>query len=86
VGGADPCQRGVAYDKIIVAAERRIRHHRHIVLFAPSQKVTLNAAIVEAVRHLIGRAARAVWDTEKLFHLASVEVGHAPSANLPRRA
>src|SRR5208282_4698629 len=32
------------------------------------------------VRDLIGRAAMAVWDTEKIFHLASVEVGYAPCA------
>jgi hypothetical protein len=35
---------------------------------------------------LIGRAAMAVWDTEEIFHLANVEVGHAPSSDLPSRA
>src|SRR2546421_53082 len=28
----------------------------------------------------------AVWNTEQIFHLANVEVGYTPSANLSRRA
>ena len=83
---ADLRQRAVTYYKIIVAAERRIRHHRHIVLRAPWQNVTLNATVVETVRDLIGRAAMAVWNTEQIFHLAHVEVGYTPSANLSRHA
>ena len=35
---------------------------------------------------LIGRViAIAVWNTEKVFHVADFEVGHAPGANRPRR-
>src|ERR1700687_5993955 len=68
------------------AAERRSRHHRHIVLRAPWQNVTLNGTVTETVNNLIGCASMAVWYTEQLFHLLNVEIGHAPSANLSRRA
>src|SRR5215469_1317695 len=46
----------------------------------------LDAAIAEVIKHLIGRAAIAVWNTEKVFHVIDLEVGHAPGANLRRRA
>src|ERR1700675_1618559 len=62
------------------AAERRSRHHRHIVLRAPWQNVNLNATVTETVRNLIGCASLAVWNTEQLFHLLDVEVGDAPAA------
>src|SRR6266576_1632715 len=68
------------------AAERRSRHHRHIVLRAPWQNVTLKVAVTETVLNLIGGASMAVWNTEQLFHLVNVEVGDAPSANLSRGA
>ena len=80
--GADACQRGVIDQEVIVAAEWGVSHHRHIVLFAPWQKVTLNAAVVEIIWDLIGRAAMTVRNTEEVFHLAYVEVGYAPSSNL----
>src|SRR5258708_17883210 len=73
---ADLRQRAVTHYEIVVASERRIRHHRHIVLGAPWQKVTLNATGVETVCDLVGRAALAVWNTEQIFHLARVEVGY----------
>ncbi len=84
--GADLRQRAIAYQETVVAAERRIRHHRYIVLRAPWQKVTLNATIVETVSDLIGRAAMAVWNTEQIFHQVHVEVGYSPGANLSRCA
>jgi hypothetical protein len=56
------------------------------VLRSPSQKVTLNTSVVEAVRNLIGRTAIAVGDTEEIFHLVNVKVGHAPGFDFPRRA
>ena len=65
------------------AAERRIGHHRHAVLLAPWQQVTFNAAVADIVRDLISRAAIALWNTKELFHVTDIEVGHAPSANLP---
>src|SRR5260370_12085043 len=68
------------------AAERRSRHHRHIVLRAPWQNVTLKVTVSEAVTNLIGCASMAVWNSEQLFHLVDVEVRDAPSANLSRRA
>src|SRR6266853_2293060 len=68
------------------AAERRSRHHRHIVLSGPWQNVTLKVTDTETVTNLIGCASMAVWNTEQLFHLLNVEVGDAPSANLSRRA
>src|SRR5207248_5745315 len=68
------------------AAERRSRHHRHVVLRAPWQNVTLKVPVAETVTNLIGCASMAVWNTEQLFHLANVEVGDAPGANLSRRA
>ena len=70
MGGADLRQRAVTYDEVMVAAERRVRHDRQIVLLAPRQKVALNATVVETVRHLIGRAATAVRNTEQILHLA----------------
>src|SRR5215469_6306895 len=75
---ADLRQRSVGYHEIIVAAERRIRHHRHIVLRAPRQEVALDATVVETVRDLIGCAAIAAWNPKQIFHLTSVEVGYAP--------
>ena len=84
--GGDLHQRAVAYHEVMVAAERRVRHHRHIVLLAPRQNRRLNVTVVETVRDLIGCAAMAVWNTEQIFHLAAVEVGYTPSANLSRRA
>src|SRR5882672_8831102 len=68
------------------AAERRSRHHRHIVLRAPWQNVTLKVTVSETVTNLIGCASVAVWNSEQLFHLVNVEVGDAPSANLSRGA
>src|ERR1700686_378768 len=85
---ADLRQRAVAQQGVGVfeAAERRSRHHRHIVLRAPWQNVTLKVTVTETVTNLIGCASMAVWNTEQLFHLVNVEVGDAPSANLSRRA
>src|SRR6202158_435298 len=85
---ADLRQRAVTQQSVGVfdAAERRSRHHRHIVLRAPWQNVTLNGTVTETVNNLIGCASMAVWYTEQLFHLLNVEIGHAPSANLSRRA
>src|ERR1700739_4043287 len=86
VRGADLCQRAVTYHEVVATAERGIRHHRHIVLLAPWQQITLDVTVVETVRDLIGRTPRAVWNAEQIFHLAGVEVGYAPGANLSRRA
>ena len=83
---ANTCKRGITQQAGAGAAERRIGHHRHAVLLAPWQQVMLNAAVAEVVKDLIGRAAIAVWNTEEVFHVADREVGHAPGANLPRRA
>ena len=83
---ADLRQRAVTYYEVIVTAERRVRRDRQVVLLAPRQNIALNATVVETVRDLIGGAAMAVWNAEKIFHLANVEIGYAPSANLPRRA
>src|ERR1700681_2456783 len=49
------------------AAQRRSCHHRHIVLRAPRQNVTLNVAVTvtETVTNLIGCASMAVWNTEQ---------------------
>src|ERR1700704_3096246 len=66
-------QRAVTYYKVMVPAERRVRHHRHVVLLAPQQNGRLNVTVVETVRDLIGCAAMAVWNTEQIFHLAAVE-------------
>src|SRR5882757_4458925 len=82
---ADLRQRPVTYQKTVVAAERGVRHHGNLVLRAPWQNVTLNATVLEAVSDLIGCAAIAVRNTEQLFHLALVEVGYTPGANLSRR-
>ena len=88
VHGAELHQRALTQQGtgVFDAAERRSRHHRHIVLSAPWQNVTLNRTVTETVPNLIGCASMAVWNTEQLFHLVNVEVGDAPSANLSRRA
>ena len=83
---ADLRQRAIAYHEVMVTAERRVRHDRQVVLLAPRQNIALNATVVETVRDLVGGAATAVWDAEQIFHLANVEIGYAPSANIPRRA
>ena len=83
---ADLRQRAVTYYEVMVAAERRVRHDRQVVLLAPRQNIALNATVVETVRDLIGGAAMTVRNTEEIFHLASVEIGYTPSANLLRRA
>src|ERR1019366_6610083 len=81
---ADTCKRGVMHQA--VAAERSIGHHRHAALLAPWQQIILNAATADVVKHLIGRAAVAVWNMEEIFHVADREVGYTPGANLTRRA
>src|ERR1700722_979252 len=84
--GTDLGQCPVTYYEIMIPAERRIRHHRHIVLRAPWQNVTLNATVVEAIGDLVGGAAMAVRNTEQIFHLPRIEVGYTPRTNLSRRA
>jgi len=56
------------------AAEWRIGHHRHAVPLSPWQQFMFNAAVVEVVRDLIGRAAIALWDLKQIFHLTHCEV------------
>src|SRR5208282_777131 len=43
-------------------------------------------AVIETVGHLVGRAALAVRNTEQIFHLPGVKVGHTPGTNLSRFA
>src|SRR3979409_1832577 len=80
------CKRGIAQQAGAGAAERRIGHHRHAVPLAPWQQVMLDPAVAEVVKDLISRAAIAVWNAEEIFHITGLEVGHAPGANLARRA
>src|SRR6516162_5522931 len=80
---ADLCKRRVMHEA--AATERRISHHWHTALLAPGKQIALNAPSVEIVKHLIGRAAMALWNTEEIFHVADLEVGHAPGAYLPAR-
>jgi hypothetical protein len=84
--GTDLRERAVGYQPAILATEWRIRHDWHIMLRAPSQKVTLYSSVVEAVGNLIGRTAIAVGDTEEIFHLVNVKVRDPPSFDFPRRA
>src|SRR3954453_17218108 len=67
------------------ATERRIGHHRDAVPLAPGQQVALDSTATEVVKYLIGRAAIAARNAEQGFHVADLEVGHAPGADLPRR-
>src|SRR5579862_1990622 len=85
MGGADLRQYAVPNHEVSVTAERRIRHHRHVVLPAPWQNVSLDVTVVETVGDLIGRAAIAVLNAEQILHLGDVEVGYAPGADLSRR-
>src|SRR6266851_3505221 len=82
----DTCERGIAQQASARAAERGIGHHRYAVPLAPWQQVMLDAAITEVVEDLIGRTPIAMRNTEKIFHVTELEVGHAPGADLPRRA
>ena len=45
-----------------------------------------NATVVETVSNLVGRTALTIWNAEQILHLAQIEVGYTPSANLLRRA
>src|SRR5215813_10733711 len=83
---ANTCKRGITQQAGGGAAQWRIGHHRHAVLLAPWQQVMFNDAVADIVRHLICRAAIALWNTEQVFQVADLEVGHAPGANLPCRA
>src|SRR5215470_10312827 len=83
---SDARKRGITQQFGAFAAERRISHDRYAMPLAPWHQVTLNTAIAEVVGDLVGCAAVAVWHTEKLFHIANPEVGHAPGAYLFLRA
>src|SRR5712672_2399125 len=83
---ADTYKCGITQEAGTGSAERRISHHRHAVLLAPWQQVALYAAVAEAVRELISRAAIALFNTEQIFHVADLEIGHAPGANLALQA
>jgi hypothetical protein len=80
------CKHRIAQQAGAGAAEWRIGHHRHAVLLAPRQQVMFNAAVADVVRDLISRAAIALSNTEQVFQVSDLEVGHAPGANLPCRA
>src|ERR1700752_1977875 len=82
---ADTRKRRITQQAGAGAAEWRIGHHRHAVLLAPWQQVPLARRVSEVVGALIGRAAIAVWNTEEVFHVTDLEVGHAPGTDLPRR-
>src|SRR5262249_19239291 len=82
---ANTSKRGITQQAGGGAAQWRIGHHRHAVLLAPWQQVMFNAAVADIVRDLISRTAIAFWNTEQVFHVADLEVGHAPGANLPCR-
>ena len=86
MGCADLLQRAIFHDQVVIAAQWGICHYRHIVLCAPGQEVTLDAAVVETVGDLIGCAVVAVRNAEQIFHLPGFEVGYTPSVNLSRRA
>src|SRR5262245_14129407 len=72
---ADMCKRGVAHT---VASEWSIGHHRHTMPLTPRQQIMLNVPAANVVENLICRAAIAVWNTEKIFHVADFEIGYAP--------
>src|SRR3974390_323397 len=44
-----------------------------------------NAAVAEVVADLISRTAITLWKMEQAFHVANLEIGHAPGANFPSR-
>src|SRR5262245_49702199 len=57
---ANTCKRGITQQTGSGAAQRRIGHYRHAMPLTPWQQATFNAAVAEAVRDLIGRAAIAI--------------------------
>src|SRR3974377_1780267 len=52
----------------------------------PMAENQLNAATLEVVSDLISRTAMAIWNTEELFYVTDLEVGHTPSTNFLCRA
>jgi hypothetical protein len=62
--GGDARQRRIGKERGAGTAERRIRHHRHIVPLAPCQQIAFDAAIVETVGQLVHRAAIALRDAK----------------------
>src|SRR5262245_40301609 len=82
----DTDKRGITQQLGAGAAKRRISHHRHAVPPAPREQVTLNAPVPATVRQLTSRPATALSNTEEILHIADLEIGNAPRANLSRRA
>src|SRR5262249_28796449 len=83
---ANTCKRGITQQIGAGATEWRIGHHRHTVPLAPRQQSTFDAAVPDVVKHLISRAAIALWNMEQVFEVSDLKVGHPPGANLPCRA
>jgi ABC-type uncharacterized transport system substrate-binding protein len=81
---ADLCKRSVMHEA--AATERGISHHWHTVLLAPWKQIALNAAAVEIVKHLIGRAAMAVWNAEEIRLMLHAIEEAAPSFAVAVRA
>src|SRR6516225_6207593 len=67
---ANARERGIAQQAGAGPTERRIGHHWHAALLAPWQQVTFNPAVAEVAGDLVSRAAIALWNTEKVFHIA----------------
>src|SRR5262249_19737987 len=79
-------KRGITQQACARAAKRRVSHHRHVLLLAPWQQVTLNVALADIVEDLISRTAIAMRNAKELLHILDTEVGHSPGANLTLRA
>src|SRR5690349_2042085 len=75
-------KRGITQQACARAAERRISHHRHLVLLAPWQQVTFNSARADVVLDLVSRTAIATRNAKELLHVPDTEVGDPPGVDL----
>src|SRR6478672_5861416 len=82
---ANTRKRWIAQQRTVRASEWRIGHYRYCVLRAPWQQVMFNGAVSETVRNLICCAGMAVRNVQKPLHVADIEIGDAPGANLSLR-
>jgi hypothetical protein len=80
VTSRDGAQRAMAEQPALL--DRRVRHHRDLLLAAPGQQIELDAAPREVVEHLVGRHRSAAGEPHQLDHVIQVEIADAPVPDL----
>src|SRR3984893_2341101 len=66
-------------------AKRRVGHDWDFVLPAPGRQLKFDSAVLQIVKHLIGRAVRSIFYGEEFLHVLQVEIGNSPALDLPGR-